>query len=59
MFFNNIIFFEMLKKGTGQYEKEVDVKLVSDNFKNIVFSKNCKFVNLSREKLFDSMIRNM
>ena len=49
----------MLKKGTGQNEKEVDVKLASDNFKNIVVSKNCKFVNLPREKLFDSIIRNM
>ena len=41
--------FEMLKKGTGQHEKEVDVKLGSDNVKHIVFSKNCKFVNLPRE----------
>ena len=51
--------FEMLKQRTGQYEKEVDVKLASDNFKNIFFSKNWKFVNLPREKLFDSIIRNM
>ena len=51
--------FEMLKKGTGQHEKEVDVKLASDNFKNIFFSKNCKFVNLPTEKLFNSIIRNM
>ena len=29
--------FEMLKKGIAQDEKEVDVKLASDNFKNIVF----------------------
>ena len=36
--------FEMLKKSTGQHEKEVGVKLASGNFKNIVFSKNCKFV---------------
>ena len=28
--------FEMLKKSTAQDEKEVDVKLASDNFKNIV-----------------------
>ena len=40
-------------------DNTVDVKLASDNFKNKVFSKNCKFVNLPREKLFDSIIRNM
>ena len=44
----------MLKKGTGQHKKEVDVKL-----QEYIFSNNCKFVNLPREKLFDSMIRNM
>ena len=43
--------------GVGRQQQHV--KLASDNFKNIVFSKNCKFVNLPREKLFDSIIRNM
>ena len=51
--------FEMLKKDRGQHEKEVDVKLDSENFKKTGFTDNSKFVNLPREKLLDSIIQNM
>ena len=51
--------FEILKKGRGQHEKQVDAKIASDNFKEIDFSENSKFVSLPREKLLNSIISNM
>uniref|UniRef100_A0A2H6NIA6 DUF4371 domain-containing protein n=1 Tax=Micrurus carvalhoi TaxID=3147026 RepID=A0A2H6NIA6_9SAUR len=51
--------FEMLRKGKGAYEKNVDELITSDTFKNINFVENHRFVGLPWERLLESIITNL
>ncbi|XP_076324096.1 E3 SUMO-protein ligase KIAA1586-like [Tachypleus tridentatus] len=51
--------FEILKEGIGTFEKEIDDRISSDEFKDIHFIKNNRFVRLPRNNLLDVIIENM
>ncbi|XP_034264778.1 E3 SUMO-protein ligase KIAA1586-like [Pantherophis guttatus] len=51
--------FELLAKGKGPYERKVEELITSETFRNINFIENHRFVGLHRERLLQSIIKNL
>ena len=50
---------EMMKEMKGSYETKIDETVASDAFLHIKFVQNKKYINLPRQSLLDSIIKNM
>ncbi|XP_070800771.1 E3 SUMO-protein ligase KIAA1586-like [Pituophis catenifer annectens] len=51
--------FELLTKGKGPYKRKVEGLITSETFRNINFIENHRFVGLHRERLLQSIIKNL
>jgi hypothetical protein len=51
--------FEQLKENCGPYEKQLDGIVKSDNFIKILFTKYTTYGTLPRQKLVESILKNL